>query len=129
MAAVELLAFAARADAIPPTESPPRFATIANGASTPVDVSSHTVLRLDVDARANLGAFPDVRLHFEHGPTASGPWLVLLEKHLTGPTWPSGAARVVLDGFDNFVRVRWSAKAGNHASLDFSLGVSGEGTP
>lgn len=129
MAAVTLLAFAARADAIPQTEAAPKFSTSSNGASTPLDVSAHTTLRLDVDARANMGADPDVRLFFEHAITAAGPWATLLEKQLTAQTWPHGTARVILDGFDSFVRVRWVAKTRNHDALNFSLGVSGEGIP
>lgn len=123
MAAVELLATGAQD---------------RTGESTPVDVSDHALLRLDVVCRADLGKVPQADIWIETGRTTDGPWHVASHIRLhagqpsAAPTaWPSSnVTRVTIGTFDGFARVRWEARAtANSADPDpgLTLGVAGVG--
>ena len=123
MAAVELLATGAQS---------------RTGESTPVDVSDHALLRLDVTARADMGKVPQADIWIETGRSADGPWHVASHIRLhagqppTSPSaWPADSVtRVTLGTVDGFARVRWVARAtANSADGDpgLTLGVDGVG--
>lgn len=115
-----------------------------SGASEAFDASGFSTLRLDLKVSANHGVSPWVKLFVETAPAATGPWKTLVEKHYSsaqGNAWPS-RERVVLAGFDAFVRLRWEGgrlgepKYGGPAQeapdlIDpqFVIGLTGDGQP
>lgn len=123
MAAVELLASGAQA---------------RTGTSTPLDVSAHAQLRLNVTAVADLGKVPELHAWIETGPASTGPWREAKHIHIhagqpqQAPTaWPAdNITRTTIGDFDAFVRVRWEARATAN-SIDgdpgLTLGVAGDG--
>lgn len=109
-----------------------------SGTSTPLDVSAHAALRLDLTLLANLGTTPTLDLWIETGPAATGPWVELhhIKQHAGDPgssprAWQT-PRRLTLVGIDNFVRARWVGQAtANSADGDpqLNLGITGTGLP
>jgi hypothetical protein len=107
-------------------------AQAASGTSAAVDVSALAILRADIDLGAtSLPGGGELSVSLDHGPTSSGPWAELQTFLMaTGAqpgspyTWPAGKKRVVLSGFDAFMRVRWTAKS-TWGTPALTLGVSG----
>lgn len=115
-----------------------------SGTSTPVDVSAHTVLRLDGRFACNVGHRVNLDLVIEHGRTSSGPWSTLGALRMqVGANWKD-SERFIFSGFDNFVRVRWEAtipgvnlnpserelrERSHPHKTDLAFGIAGEGTP
>jgi hypothetical protein len=136
MAAVTLLTFGAQA---------------ASGSSTPLDVSAGGVLRLDARYEAGpAGSSVELTFVIESGPTDAGPWTAHFERRMRqngeGPYVWRSKERIVLEGFDTFVRARWESTVGSYnmspserelresaiASLNdpkLRLGLSGERVP
>ena len=117
MSAVELLAAGAKA---------------ASGTGSAVDVSAHAVLRLNGTFASDQSKAADLYVALDHGPSSSGPWTPLHEIRMrAGSSWRS-ADRIVLAGFDDFVRVRWEARVGMGAQqpdIQLAFGITGEGIP
>src|SRR5687767_4182413 len=115
MAAVELVAAGAKAD---------------SGESAAVDVSAHARLVQVIDPNATDGGTqPSVSWKFETGPTANGPWREIADERMdymqpgTSPyKWER--RRVLIGAFDDFVRVKWSAK-NTGGKLNFSVAGTG----
>ncbi|HKO46630.1 MAG TPA: hypothetical protein VJV79_02850 [Polyangiaceae bacterium] len=109
-----------------------------------VDVSSFSTLRLNAAVLANLGKQPYIDLYLEQAPASTGPWRALWSKRMeTGSppgndnAWTS-AVRIVLSGFDSYVRARWSAVATANIgrfngeldnSPELNLAITGDGKP
>jgi hypothetical protein len=105
----------------------------AVGASTPVDVSAHAILRLALRLLVNHGALSPghVDVYFEDAPTVNGPWRQVGHKRINpGDTMPEPncTQTFIFSAFNTFLRVRWSAH-GSTSPLDLYLGVSGDGKP
>lgn len=100
-----------------------------SGESTPVDVSAFSTLRLDLQASANMGLDPTLRVEVQHGPTENGPWTVLERKQFFASrvppdenAWPSRPTRIVLSGFDRYVRLQWWGGKSGEARSAYSAG-------
>ena len=107
-----------------------------SGASDAVDVSAFSTLRLDATKLADLGQRPWLKLYIETRAAATAPWRVIWERYYTlNDADLVGKQRIVLSGFDNFVRVRWEAKRqysqddNDPISIGLHLGVTGDGQP
>jgi hypothetical protein len=113
MASLELLAAGAQAD---------------TGESTPVATDNMAGLVLVIDPIAsNGGTSPQLAVHFETGPTETGPWREVASERLHYMDPPGSPhrwerRRVLIGAVDNFTRVRWSASS-TGGSLSF--GVAG----
>ncbi len=99
-------------------------------------------MRLDLTSEANLGVSPYLRLYFETAAVATGPWTTLQELYYHPDNWQH-RTRVVVAGFDTFVRLRWSggrqyettgttsnpSEAKTLINPGFVIGLSGDGKP
>ena len=104
----------------------------ATGAA--VDCSALGSIRMQIDARASdTGGVDSLSVFYETGPTNAGPWRQIALEVMSAGTaganlfthgWGDGTRRTVLDGADNFLRVRWSAR---RRSGTLSFGVAGTG--
>jgi hypothetical protein len=101
-----------------------------SGASTPVDVSAYSTLRLNVRVAANRGHIsnPTVRLYIESGPSSSGPWSTVWEQVYNSHEWPNDK-RVVLGALDAFARVRWVARGASEAVKTYGNPSEDPGLP
>jgi|GEM_PF-3842045 len=83
------------------------------GAGAAVDVSAYNTLRLNWTALADLGQDRNASLQIfiETAAAASGPWRAIYERQLDANGWEV-APRLVLSGFDSFVRARWAGRFG-----------------
>lgn len=103
-----------------------------SGTGSGVDCTALAVLRIDIDPRGSvLPGGGELDVSFDGGPTSSGPWTEMQTvrmqtgaQHGSTYEFPSTTRRVVLSGFDAFVRCRWVATS-MWPGLALSLGVSG----
>lgn len=109
-----------------------------SGTSTPLDVSAHAALRLDLTLLADLGTRPQLDLWIETGPAATGPWTELTHfRQLAGDPGYSPHAwqtqrRLPLSSIDTFVRARWVGQANANSGdgdPQLVLGITGDGKP
>jgi hypothetical protein len=104
------------------------------GAGSAVDVSAFSTLRLNWSALADIGrlAYGHLRLFIETGPSASGPWRTVYDRQLNQGNWEP-SPRVVLSGFDTFVRARWEGKMprinNEQTTKFFTIALAGDGQP
>jgi hypothetical protein len=114
--------------------------------STPVDVSAFSTLRLNAAVLANLGKGPYIDIFIETASASTGqPWRVVWHRFQSTGTPPGAneqawesATRIVLSGFDSFLRVRWVAVATQNFgmlngvldnSVELNLAITGDGKP
>ena len=109
------------------------------GASDAFDASGFSTLRLDLFSTADHGLHPFCHLYIETASASAGPWRVAESFSFTASNrpddWPT-KQRVVLAGFDSFVRLRWSAgrqgewlDAPETVDIQLVVGLSGDGQP
>lgn len=97
-----------------------------------MDCSALAVLRADVDPSGSvLPGGGELTISFQSASSAAGVFTEFKSVTLsTGNApdspygWPSQKRRVILTGFDAFVKIVWSAKS-TWPGLALSLGVSG----
>jgi hypothetical protein len=115
------------------------------GTSTPVDVSAFSTLRLTAAIAANCGKGPYLDVYIETASASTGqPWSTVWHRRQQTATPPGneqawvGAVRIVLGGFDSFLRVRWDAAPTVNCgmfngvldnSVELNLSVAGDGQP
>ena len=113
------------------------------GTSSAFDATGFSTLRLDISARCDFGTEPWCRFYIETSASSTGPWRPLSERyfvhdHISPNFWPrNGVERVVLSGFDKFVRCRWEARrqsetpdnAATGVNIGLYLGLAGDGQP
>lgn len=111
-----------------------------SGAGDAVDVSALSTLRLDWSTLADMGRLRHgyLRLFVETRSHASVPWRVVYERQLDANSWDT-KPRVVLSGFDTYVRARWEGRfprINNEQALNglaatkfFTIGLAGDGQP
>jgi hypothetical protein len=115
------------------------------GTSTPVDVSAFSTLRLTAAVLANIGKAPELDVYIETASASTEqPWRVVWHRRQNANTPPGNeqawecATRIVLSGFDSFVRVRWGAAATMNCgmfngelqnSVELNLAITGDGKP
>jgi len=84
-----------------------------SGESDALSVAEFSTLRLDLLLTADHGVQPYITTYLESGPTADGPFTVLDERHYSR-AFP-GKERIVVAGFDAFIRLRWSGGSENES--------------
>ena len=101
------------------------------GAGAAVDVTAFSTLRLNWSVATDLGRARYLRLFIETASVAAGPWRQVHELQLDANGWET-RPRLVLSGFDAFVRARWEGGFGRtlneNATKFFTIGLTGEGT-
>lgn len=106
-----------------------------SGNGSGVSAEAHAVARGTWSVSADLGRSPDLVLSIDTGPTSSGPWSEIWTKHLLAnegnPSNPHywHSPRVLLSGFDKYIRARWSGRARantgiNETTAKFALGLT-----
>ncbi len=118
MSSVTILASAAQDDA---------------GTGAAVDVSAFSTLRLNWQVDTDHGRHPHIALAIDSAPTADGPWTEVSRLSMDGsPQRWVHRPRVVLAGFDSFVRARWKGRIdrlANDTAKAFTIGLVGDGKP
>lgn len=111
-----------------------------SGNGSAVSVAAYSTLRLDWTVSADLGREPGLELFIDTAPTAAGPWRQIAEKKMdarhpaSSPYFWEGKPRVVLSGFDAYVRARWTGRANNNTAngdtaMKLTLALTGDGKP
>lgn len=109
-----------------------------SGTGDAVDVSAYNTLRLSWSALFDTYGLRDpncyLRLVIETAQVAGGPWREIYRRQLDSSNYET-TPRVVLSGFDSFVRARWEGQFPRSGEQQrtapvtkvFTIGLAGEG--